>query len=221
MKEKVILIGGGGHCKVVIDAIKRENRYEIVGITDIRSIGEKVLNVPIIGNDSKLQEIRNSGINKALITLGSIKDNSYRISLYDKVKRIGFSFINVIHPQAIIGEQVFMENGNVILPGVIINACTRIGNNCIINTGSIIEHDCVIGDHVHISPGVKIAGGVKIGKGSFIGIGSTIIQGVKIGNNVTIGAGAVVIEDIPDNAIVVGIPAKNIKYKDDENEKRY
>lgn len=219
--DKVILLGAGGHCKVVVDIL--QDRYDIVGVTDIdiTKHGKKFYGVKVLGNDDVLVEIYNKGIKNALLTLGSVRDNTAREKLFNYAKNIGFNMVNAISNQCILSKSVMLGEGNVILPGVIINACTRIGSNCIINTGSIIEHDCIIEDHVHISPGVKIAGGVKIGKGSFIGIGCTIIQGVKIGNNVTIGAGAVVIEDIPDNAIAVGVPAKIIKYKDDENEKRY
>jgi UDP-perosamine 4-acetyltransferase len=221
MNNKLVLVGGGGHCKVVIDMLVKEDKYEIVGITDIRNIGNTVFNVPIIGEDSILAEIFQNGVTNALITIGSVKNNEFRKQLYNKVKQLGFKLITVIHPQAIIGFNVKIEEGSVVLASSVINADTRIGSNCIINTGSIIEHECIIGDHVHISPGVKIAGGVSIGDKSFIGIGSTVIQGVNIGKNVTIGAGSVVINDIPDNVVALGVPAKIIKYKDDFYEKRY
>lgn len=211
MKEKVVLIGGGGHCKVVIDAIKKQNKYDIVGITDKKNMGSKILDVPVIGHDDILNQLLNKGVTNALITVGSVKNNIPRLNLYNELCKLGFDFVNVIHPKAIMGEEVVLGKGNVVLAGCIINSCAVIGNNCIINTGSIVEHDCVIGDHVHIAPGAKVAGGVKIGKASYIGLGANVIQGIKIGENCIIGAGAVVINDIPDNSLAVGIPAKVIK----------
>lgn len=211
MKEKVVLTGGGGHCKVVIDAIKKEGIYEIFGITDLKNTGNYILGVKIIGTDDILEQLLYKGITNALITLGNLKCNTCRVNLFNKLCELGFSLINVLHPGAIIGEEVSLGKGNVILAGSIINSCTSIGDNCIINTGSIVEHDCIVESHVHISPGVKLAGGVKVGESTHIGMGANVIEGVAIGENCIIGAGAVVISDIPDNSMAVGVPAKVIK----------
>ena len=98
----------------------------------------------------------------------------------------------------------------------IINPSVSIGKHCIINSGTIIEHDCKIEDFVHICPGASLAGGVEVGEGSMVGIGSTVIQGIKIGKWATIGAGTVIVEDVPDFAVVVGVPGKIIKYLENE-----
>ncbi len=211
MREKVVLTGGGGHCKVVIDAIRKEGIYEIFGITDLKNTGSEILGIKIIGTDDILEELLYKGITSALITLGHMKCNTRRVHLFNKLCELGFSLINVLHPGAIIGEEVSLGKGNVILAGSIINSCTSIGSNCIINTGSIVEHDCIIENHVHISPGVNLAGGVKVGENTHIGMGADVIEGVTIGKNCIIGAGAVVIGDIPHNSVAVGIPAKVIK----------
>jgi len=212
-KKKIVLIGGGGHCKVVISILKKLDNFEIAGIVDNYKLESFINGIRIIGSDDDLKDIYKSGIHNALITIGSIKDNTKRYRLFNMAKEIGYKFPVITSPEAIVDESVRVDEGTVIMPGSIINIDSSIGKNCIINTGSIIEHDCKIGNHCHIAPGVHVSGEANIGELSFLGIGATIIQGIKIGKNVTIGAGAVIINDIPDNVIAVGNPAKIIKSK--------
>ena len=212
-KKKIVLIGGGGHCKTVISILKKLDNFEIAGIVDINKAGSLISGIKIIGTDDDLKDIYKSGMNNALITVGSIKDNTKRYRLFNIAREIGYNFPVIISPEAIVDKSVKIDEGTVIMLGSIINIDSSIGKNCIINTGAIIEHDCKIGDHCHITPGVHISGAVNIGELSFIGIGATIIQGIKIGKNITIGAGSVVIKDIPDNVIALGNPAKIIKSK--------
>jgi len=213
-KKKIVLIGGGGHCKVVISIFKKLDNFKIAGIVDNYKSESFISGIKIIGTDDDLKDIYKSGIHNALITVGSIKDNTKRYTLFNMAKEIGYKFPVIISPEAIVDESVKIGEGTVIMPGSIINIDSSIGENSIINTGSIIEHDCKIGNHCHITPGVHISGAVNIGELSFLGIGTAIIQGIKIGKNVTIGAGSVVIKDIPDNVIALGNPAKIIKSKE-------
>ena len=212
-KKKIVLIGGGGHCKVVISILKKLDNFEIAGIVDNYNAGSLVSGIKIIGADDDLRDIYKSGIDNALIAIGSTKDNTKRYKLFNMVREIGYEFPVIISPETIIDKSIRIDDGTVVTTGSIINIGSSVGKNCIINTGAIIEHDCKIGDHCHIASGVHISGAVEIDKLSFIGIGATIIQGIKIGKNVTIGAGSVVIKDIPDNVIAVGNPAKIIKSK--------
>ena len=212
-KKKIVLIGGGGHCKVVISILKKLDNFEIAGIVDNYKAGSLISGIKIIGTDDDLRDIYKSGIHYALITVGSTKDNTKRYLLFNMAKEIGYKFPVIISPEAIVDKSVKIDEGTVIMPGSIINIDSSIGKNCIMNSGAIIEHDCKIGDHCHIAPGVHVSGAVKIDKLSFIGIGTTIIQGIKIGENVTIGAGSVIIKDIPDNVIAVGNPAKIVSNK--------
>jgi len=212
-KKKVVLIGGGGHCKVVISILKKLDNFEIAGIIDNYKADSFINEIKIIGTDDDLKDIYKSGIHNALITVGSTKDNAKRYRLFNMAKEIGYKFPVIISPEAIIDKSVKIDEGTVVMPGSIINIDSSIGKNCIINTSSIIEHDCKIGNHCHVAPGVHISGEANIGELSFLGIGATIIQGIKIGKNVTIGAGSVVIKDISDNVIAVGNPAKIIKSK--------
>ena len=213
-KEKIVLIGGGGHCKVVMSILKKFDQFEIVGIVDNYKEDNTISGINVIGSDDDLKDFYKSGIKNALITVGSIKDNTKRSRLFDMAKKIGFNFPTIISSDAIVDSTVKINEGTVIMPGSIINIDSSIGKNCIINTGAIIEHDCKIGNHCHIAPGVHISGAIDIDELSFIGIGATIIQGIKIGKKVTIGAGSVIIKNIPDNVIAVGNPAKTIKDKE-------
>lgn len=212
-KKKVILIGGGGHCKVVISILKKLNNFEIVGIVDNYKSESLISRMKVIGADNDLKDIYKSGIHDALITVGSTKDNTKRYRLFNMAKEIGYNFPVIISPEAIVDESVKIDEGTIIMPGSIINIDSSIGKNCIINTGTIIEHDCKIGNHCHVASGVHVSGSVEVGELSFIGIGATIIQRIKIGKNVTIGAGSVVIKDIPDDVTIVGNPAKIVKNK--------
>lgn len=213
MKKNLVIIGGGGHAKVLIDILKKIDKYEIIGITDSNKITDSLTGIPVIGSDEILPSLRNQGVECAFIGIGSVEDNSLRAGLFSKVISLGFEMINIIHPSAIIADSVEFGSGVAVMAGAIINPGAVIGNNVIINSGAIIEHDCVIGDNVHICPGVNCAGGVNIGELSHIGIGTTLKQCINIGKNVTVGAGSVVIKNIDDNFIVAGVPARILSKK--------
>ena len=213
VKKKIILIGGGGHCKVVISILRKLNNFEIAGIVDNYRSESFISGIKIIGTDGDLRDIYKSDIHNTLITVGSIKDNTKRYKLFNMARKIGYNFPVIISPEAIVDESVKIDEGTVVRPGCIIDVDSYVGKNCIVSTNTTVGHDCIIDDHCHIAPGVNISGAVNIGKLSFIGVGATIIQGIKIGKNVTIGAGSVVIKDIPDNVIAVGNPAKIVKNK--------
>jgi len=214
-KKKVILIGGGGHCKVVISQLKKLGEFEITGIVDnYKPVGNSLMGIKVIAKDEDLSDLYRKGLRYALITVGSIRDNTKRCKLFNMAKEIGLKFPVIVSPSATVDRSVKIGEGTVIMPGCIVNVDSYIGKNCIINTGAIIEHDCKIENHCHIAPGVHLSGGVEIDDLSFIGIGSTIIQGIKIGKNVTIGAGSVVIKDMPDEVIAMGNPTRIIKRKE-------
>lgn len=213
-KKRVLLIGGGGHCKVVISQLKKLTEFEIVGIVDnYKPMDSLVSGIKVIGKDVDLKNFYEKGIKYALITVGSVKDNLKRAKLFETAKKIGYKFPVVISSAVLIDTSCIIKEGTVIMPGSIINVDSSVGKNCIINSGAIIEHGCKIGSHCHIAPGVHLSGEVEIGDLSFIGIGSTVVQGIKIGKNITIGAGSVVINNIPDNVVAAGNPARIIDKK--------
>lgn len=209
VKRKILLIGSGGHCRVVLDLLLGLKEYEIAGIIDLEERrGAEVFRIPVIGSDADLPRFFKSGIKHCFIAIGSIGDSRLRVKLYNLAKKSGFSFPNLISPYALLSSRVILGEGNYVASGVIINAGTRIGSNCILNTGAIIEHDCKIGNFVHLSPGAVLSGGVNIGDNSHIGTGSIIIQNVHIGGKTIVGAGSVVMKNIPNGMVAYGNPCK-------------
>ncbi|GAA0082222.1 MULTISPECIES: acetyltransferase [Clostridium] len=211
--EKIVLVGAGGHCKVIIDIIRSNNVYEIIGIIDKYATEKSLLDISIIGDDNKLKEVYKDGVKNAFLCIGALGDLNLRNKIYNNLKEIGFKLPVLMHNTAMVSKYAAIGEDTCIMPGAIINSGAKIGKNCIINTGAIIEHDCVIEDNCHISPRAVLGGGVSIEKNTHIGIGAAVIQGVNIGCNVTIGAGSVVISSIPDNVVALGIPSKIKKYK--------
>ncbi len=208
--ERIIILGGGGHARVLISLIRADARYEISGILDPGLKRETMVDhIPVLGGDNLLSRQIKEGIALACIGVGSVGGSSRRTCLYKTAKEIGFSVPCLIHPRAIVKEnEVNISEGVQVMVGAIIQAGSLVRENTIINTGAIIEHDCVIGKHVHICPGAVISGGVIIGESTFIGAGATIIQGIKIGNNSVVAAGAVVVNDVGDGLKVKGVPAE-------------
>ena len=190
MKD-IILIGGGGHCKAVIDVIEQEGRFKIIGIVDKQELlGKIVLGYPTIGNDSDLKRLVNQ-CKSVIITIGQISSPSKRISLFNKVLKLGFTLPSVVSPRAYVSQHANIGKGSVIMHDDIINAGAVIGDNCIINTKSVVEHDSTIGNHCHISTNVVINGGVVVGKGSFIGSGVVTKEYIQINDNFFAKAGSV------------------------------
>lgn len=188
--EKIVLVGGGGHAKVVIDAIKNSRKFDIYGILDSHlPKGESVLGVKVIGTDEMLPKIFEEGARNAVIAIGSIGNCGIRKRIYTNLKKIGFQLPVIQHPKSTIAEDVKIGEGTFIAAGVVINPGVKIGKNAIINTSSSVDHDCVIGDFVHIAPRTILSGGVKVGDETHIGTGTNVIQYRTIGKECMIGAG--------------------------------
>ena len=180
MKEKIVLIGGGGHCRSVIDVIEQENKYDIIGIVDKKeNIGKDVLGYKIIGCDDDLQAIFQTYKN-ACITVGFIKSNALRVKLFTMSKEIGFNLPVIISPLAYVSKHSLIEEGTVVMHHACINANAKIGKNCIINTKALIEHDCIVEDNCHISTASVLNGGVIVKENTFFGSNTTSKQGIKI-----------------------------------------
>lgn len=207
---RVIGLGAGGHAKVVIEILRLAGGCEIAGLLDSRQElwNTEVLGIPVIGDDSLLAKVYDQGIGHAFVGLGSVGDTLPRRRLYEKARGHGFQIVRALHPQAIIAPSVEIGHGPTIMAGAIINAAVRLGDNVIVNTGAIVEHDCVIGDHVHVATGARLASTVNVDEGAHIGLGASVRQCIRIGRRAIVGAGAVVVEDVPDDAVVVGVPAR-------------
>jgi len=209
--DKIVVIGGGGHAKVVISLLKKKRDYKICGYVDVIDKGS-ILDVSYLGDDSVLPDLlEHNEVSNVVIGIGDTGNASLRMSLIEKALRMGFSFPVIISPQAVVNEDVTFGEGTVVMDGVVVNSGTKIGRFAIINTLSSIDHDCVIGDFVHIGPGAVLCGGVRVEYNSFIGAGAVVTQYKNIGERCIIGAGAVLTEDCIVPGTYVGIPVRKIK----------
>lgn len=206
MKDKLLIIGASGQGKVAADIAIKMNKWKSIAFLDDDENIKISMGLEVIGKSTDAFKYKDEA--DIFIAIGN---NEIRERIQEKLIGEGLSIPTLIHPNAIIGNDVEIGQGSVIMAGVVINASTKIGKGCIINTTSSIDHDNTIEDYVHISPGVKLAGSVKICKGTWLGIGSIVINNITICNNCKVGAGAVVIRDIIEPGTYVGIPARRIK----------
>ncbi len=202
MKEEVVLVGGGGHCKSVIEVIESTNKFSIVGILDIPSKkGEKILGYEVIGSDEDIPFFAKKSIS-FVITAGQVKSPNLRIKLVDLVKNVGGKLPVIIAATAYVSKFSNIGEGTVVMHQSFINANVHIGKHNIINTKTIIEHDATIGDFCHISTGVILNGSVAVGNNNFIGSGSVVNNNVSIGCDNIIASATVVKKIIGDKNLV-------------------
>jgi len=209
--RKLLLIGGGGHCKSVIDSVMSEASYDAVGIVDFEDIS--IVDVPVVGTDNDLPQLFSNGWTNAFITVGSIGDTSTRRRLHKLVKQLGFIIPTIIDPSAIVASNTTIEEGCYVGKRAVVNTGSSLGRCSIINTGAIIEHDCRIGAFSHISPGAVLCGQVTVGDDSHIGAGTTIRQQIMIGENVLVGCGSTVVKDISNGVKAYGNPCKVVEVR--------
>ena len=209
MAKPVYLLGGGGHGRVVLDALLSSDA-NVAGVLDPDlKAGDHVFGVPVMGGDEFLDQF---ALTEVLLVNG-LGANPYvynRMKLFEELKARGFSFDAVRHPSAVIGRECNLGASSQIMAGAVLQNRVRIGDNAVINTHASIDHDCVIGTHAFVSPGVVLSGDVLVEESAFIGAGAIVLPGIKIGANVVIGAGAVVTKNIPDGWIITGNPAVKI-----------
>lgn len=206
MSKKIVLIGGGGHCKSVLDTLLRNKEYDEIVITDHDiTAGTKIFGCDVVGNDDLLPGLLQNGFTDAFITVGSIKSTALRRKLYSMACDIGFNIVNVIDDSAVVSEYCKLGKGIFIGKIAVINADAIIGDCAIINMGAIVEHECHVGDFSHVSVGTKMCGNVSVGNDSMIGAGTTVIQGITIGSRVVIGAGSTVIRSVEDDSVRYGL----------------
>lgn len=197
-QNELLLYGGGGFSEIVIDILKVTHAYKAYGIVDMAYPELKdVMDVDVVCGDDGLQKHFDNGYRKIFNCVGVTRKPAY-----EKLKKYGFEFPNVIHAKAILEPSVEMGEGNLICAGAIIGAQARIGNDCVINAGAIISHDCIISDHCHVASGAVLAGIITVGENTLIGQNVTIYSRVTIGSNVTIENGCSIFKNVPDNTVV-------------------
>lgn len=206
MKEKLVMLGGGGHCHSVLDTVKRLGKYKDIVITDPDlPVGTEIQGCEVVGTDDNLPDLYQCGYQDAMISIGSMKDSSIRRKLYDKARENGFSFPSAIDPSSAVTLDAEIEEGIFVGKNAVINSGSKIHRFAILNTGSIVEHDCEIGEFTHLAVGAVICGGCKVENDVFVGANATVIQGVHIGRESVIGAGSLVLADVPEGTMVTGV----------------
>lgn len=200
--KNLLLLGGGGHCRSVIDVIETAGSLVIRGIIQPKADGDRpVLGYPVIGDDDALPALLAEGC-LALVTVGQIKSPVLRRRLFERLKAMSATLPVVISPHAYVSRHASLGEGSVVMHGAVVNAGVVLGANGIVNSLTLLEHDAKIGDHCHISTGARVNGGARIADGCFIGSGAIIAHGIAVGPECVVGAGCVVTQDLPGNTLV-------------------
>jgi sugar O-acyltransferase (sialic acid O-acetyltransferase NeuD family) len=193
MKPEILLLGGGSHCKSVIDVIELEDKYTIVGIIDKKElIGNDVLGYKIIDCDENISKYKS--VKNALITVGQIRNAEPRIRLFNLCREVGFTMPHIVSPLAYISKYARLGDGTIIMHHALINAGARVGKNCIINTKALIEHDAVVEDNCHISTGAIINGGTVVKENSFFGSNAMAKEYIEIKAGSVVGGGVALLK---------------------------
>lgn len=206
-REKLILIGGGGHCRSCIDVIEEEGKYEIAGIVDLKEmVGKTTLGYKIIASDEDIPDLAGQ-YGYFLITIGQIKSPEKRIKLFQQLKSLNVVLPVIVSPLAHVSKRAEVGEGTIVMHHAMINANARVGVNCIINSKALIEHDANIGDHCHISTGCLINGNVKVGNECFVGSNVVVAHDCEIDGNTVVGAGSAVLKHLRGGGVFLGNPA--------------
>lgn len=208
---QVLIIGAGGHGRVVADILRAGGQFQPAGFIDSSPAlaGATVAQLPVWGGANQLSKVRQQQrLRHAIVAIG---DNRVRIRYADLLRDSGFELINAVHPSASISATASLGRNVVVAAQATVCNEARIGDSCILNTGCVVDHECDLARAVHVCPGANVAGRVRVGACAWLGIGCTVIQCLSIGEHSVVGAGAVVIRDVPGSSTVVGVPARVIK----------
>jgi UDP-perosamine 4-acetyltransferase len=206
----VLIVGAGGHGRVVLDILRAGKKYKPVGFIDADAslIGTSIHGVKVLGGTNQLTKLRQKKLRHAIVAIG---ENRARQRYAQMLRDNGFDLINAIHPAASVARTAKLGENIVVAAGAVICTDTTISDSVIVNTNAVVDHECFVGEASHICPGALLAGRVRIGEQCFVGLGAKIIQCLNVGNGATIGAGAVVLGDVPDDSTAVGVPARLVK----------
>lgn len=209
MRVSVVILGGGGHARVLADALALDEGVAVAGVLDADPArrGSHVGPYEVVGDDSCVPALMERGVTHFVNGVGSVADAARRRRVFERATASGLLPLSVVHPTAFVAASARLAGGCVVLTRAVVGSGAIVSENVIVNTGAIVEHDCRIGPHAHIATGAMLGGDVTVGEESHVGIGATIRQGIHVGRRAVVGAGAVVVKDVPDNTVVVGVPA--------------
>lgn len=196
MSKPIIIIGAGGHAKVLAEALRLSSRRILGFVTPDIEAGSEFFGSKILGNDSIILDYSTDEI-ELVNGVGALPGKYHRWNLAAKMREKSYNFTTVIHPDAVIASDAVLEEGVQVMAGVVVQPTTTIGRDTIINTGVLLDHDCDIAENCHLSPGVVCGGGVSVGVNTHIGLGTKIIQGINVGNACVIAAGSTIYQDVP------------------------
>lgn len=206
MTLPILIVGAGGHARVLIEALARSGSTTTLGCTANDEPARASISVPFLGGDEVVYQHKPSNV--VLVNgIGSITRPYRRRDIFLRFKRKGYRFVTVTHPEAILPLELVLGEGAQLMAGAILQPECHIGVNAIINTGAVVDHNCRIGAHTHIAPGAVLSGDVVVGEAAHVGTGARVIQGIKIGDGALIAAGAVVVRNVRPGDTVAGVPA--------------
>jgi UDP-perosamine 4-acetyltransferase len=207
MSTSVIVIGAGGHGRVVADAARAAG-FRVLGFTDANPQlhGERIDQIAVLGDDAALSGFDRREV-QLLNGIGSVRVPRARRVIHERLRDAGWTLASVVHPRATVAESVVLGDGVQIMAGAVVQAGAQLGAGALINTGAIVDHDCAVGAHSHVAPRAVLSGNVTLGESCHVGTGATIIQGISLGARCVVGAGAVVLRNQPDDMVLIGVPA--------------
>jgi sugar O-acyltransferase (sialic acid O-acetyltransferase NeuD family) len=208
--KSIVIVGAGGHGKVVADIVRAGGAFEVAAFVDELALGrdgDLYLGARVYAGEDGLARARAKGLAYAIAAFADCKA---RLGCCERLQANGFEIVSVVHPRAMVSPDVSIGAGTMIAAGAVVTTAARLGESVIVNTGATVDHDCVLEDAVHIEPGAHLAGSVHIGRGTTIGIGAVVTKGRRIGAHTHVGAGAVVTRDLPDGVVAWGVPARVI-----------
>jgi len=205
----VIIIGAGGHGRVVLDILRLGRELNPVGFLDAEPAlaGSSVGGLEVLGAPNQLVRLRRS-VRGAIVAIG---DNRVRAGYARLVEQHGLELVNAVHPASVVSPSAQLGRNVVIAAGAVAGVEARIADSCILNTHCVVDHECELAEAVHVAPAAALGGRVRVGARTLVGLGSRILPCIQIGEDATIGAGSTVIRDVPSGATVVGVPARPIR----------
>jgi sugar O-acyltransferase (sialic acid O-acetyltransferase NeuD family) len=205
---RLIIIGAGGHGRVVLELARATGRYDVVGFVDPEPQTKLIMGVPVLGGDEILPQLRTEGLQHAFVALGS---NRVRERVGVQLRSLGFERPSLVHPSAFVSPTARLEEGSLVMARAVLGTQAVLEDGAILNTGAVADHDNRLSANCHVAPGCALAGFVSIGARTLVGAGTSIRPEIRVGSDAVVGAGAAVVSDVPDGVTVVGVPARVLK----------